>query len=152
MTDDAITGELRMFFEVYAQRFNDALDGYPDFEAIAAQYTSTFMAVGPGGVAAGTNDESFLAALPQGFDQYRAIGTKRMAVLEVAVTPIDELHAMAKVSYQASYVRPRDGKPIDLDFDVTYLLRREGEWQVFAFVAGDEQALYDEHDLRPVEA
>lgn len=146
------TTELRAYFEEYVARFNEALAGPPRpalLEAIAAQYTSTFMAAGPQGVSAGENDAAFLDVLEQGFQQYVAIGTKRMIVLDVHVTPVDARHAMARVDYRASYVRPSDGEAFDLDFDVTYVLQRQERWQVFAFIAGDEEALYREHGLLP---
>lgn len=148
------TTELRAFFEAYTARFNDALEAPSDralLEEIAAQYTSTFMAAGPQGVSAGENDAAFIDVLEQGYRQYAAIGTRRMAVRGVRVTPIDEQHAMARVAFRASYVRPSDGEAIDLDFEVTYLLQKQDRWQVFAFIAGDEQALYREYGLLPAE-
>jgi hypothetical protein len=149
MTLDA---QLRAFFERYAQFYNDAISGQPDLEAIEAQYTSPFLGVAPGVVRAGEQGEEFRSTLEQGFRYYVSIGTKQLAVRDVEVIAIDELHALAKVSYRASHIRPRDGEAIDLDFTLGYLLQRRDEtWLVFAFVAGDEMAMYEQHDLKPLE-
>ncbi len=145
------TTELRAFFDDYVARFNEALDGSPDLGAIAAQYTDAFLAAGPGGVTPGQNDAAFIEMLGQVYDRYRAIGTERMTVQDVVVTPIDEQHAMARVDFGSRYVRPSDGKPIEIDFDVTYLLERQERWRVFAFIAGDEEGLLREHGLLTAE-
>jgi len=143
--------ELRTFFDEYAALFNDALGGSPDLEAIAAQYTDAFMGAGPDGVMPGQNDAAFVEMLGQVYERYVALGTKHMAVRDVAVTPIDAQHAMARVDYRASYVRPSDNEPIEIDFDVTYILQKQDRWRVFAFIAGDEQAAYREYGLMPSE-
>ncbi len=145
------TTELRAFFDEYAARFNEALDGSPDLEAIAAQYTQAFLAAGPSGVTPGQNDAAFVEMLGQLYQRYVAIGTKHMAIRDVAVTPIDAQHAMARVDYRASYVRPSDNEPIEIDFDVTYMIEKQDQWRVFAFVAGDEEGLLREHGLLPTE-
>ena len=42
---------------------------------------------------------------------------------------------------------------IAIDFTVTYLLASRGEsYEIFAFIAGDEMALYREHGLLPATA
>src|SRR5690606_1977130 len=129
------------FFDAYALHFNEALAGRADLDAIAAQYTDSFVGAGPAGVSTADNDEGFREVLARGFEAYRAIGTHAMAMRDLVVTPIDDLHTMAKVFYRASYTRPSDSAPIEIDFDVTYVLHRSDRWQVFAFIAGDEQAL-----------
>lgn len=141
--------ELRGFFADYVRRFNAALDGRADLNEIAAQYTLPFMAAGPDGVSAADSHAEFLEALKHGFEVYRALGTQSMAIRDLDVTSIDDTHSMATVFFRASYVRPSDSAPIEIDFDVTYLLERREQWRVFVFIAGDEQALYEEHGLVP---
>lgn len=151
LTTDLIA-ELRTFFEEYVARFNDALEGRPDLEGIAEQYTDAFLAAGPTGVMPGQNDEEFVAMLGQVYERYRAIGTQHMAVRDTHVTPIDEQHAMVRVDFHSSYVRQSDQEPVEIDFDVTYLLQRQDRWRVFAFVAGDEEGALREHGLMPEES
>jgi hypothetical protein len=56
---------------------------------------------------------------------------------------------MARVGYRASYEK-QDGEKIHLDFEVTYMLAARAEsFEIFAFVAGDEMALYRKHGLVP---
>lgn len=138
--------DFETFFRTYAEAFNRALASEPAFETIMAAFTDCFIGASPGSVNCGRNGEDFRAALEQGYDFYRQIGTKRMSVRSVEVTPIDALHHMARVFWRADY--EKEGKPITIDFDVTYLLQtREDGPKVFAFVSGDEMAAYRRHGL-----
>ncbi|MCA9877808.1 MAG: hypothetical protein KC442_08500, partial [Thermomicrobiales bacterium] len=67
----------------------------------------------------------------------------------IATTPIDDRHALARVAYRAHYVKPA-GEPVDIDFEVSYVLAaRDETYEIFAFIAGDEQELYRQHGLLP---
>lgn len=147
-----VTAEVTAFFERYATSFNGALRRDQPASALTGLYTEHCLAAHPGGVDVGENDAKFVETLDQGFEHYRSIGTQGMVVRGVEVTPIDEFHAMARVSWRASYIRNSDRKPIDIDFDVTYLVQGldpgdHDEWRVFAFITGDEQAEYAKHGL-----
>ena len=64
-----------------------------------------------------------------------------MRAERIDVTDIDATHHMVKVFYHADY--EKDGKPIGVDFDVTYLLDSgKGEPKIFAFISGDEMEAY----------
>src|SRR5689334_9882228 len=91
------------FFQAYAETFNRALAGEAVFDAIMADFTEVFLGAAPGVVNVGRNDDAFRAVLEQGYAFYRQIGTKRMSVRAVEVTPIDPLHNMAKVFFRADY-------------------------------------------------
>jgi hypothetical protein len=134
------------FFRAYADAYNRSLGERVDCDAIMASFADCFVAAGSGGVNCGKNDDSFRATLEQGYAFYKSIGTRCMAVRGVTVTPIDDRHHMAKVSYRADY--EKDGKEIKIDFDVTYLLQtRDGIPRIFAFIAGDEIGAYRKHGL-----
>lgn len=138
--------DLDAFFRAYAEAFNRALDGEPAFDAIMAAFAESFIGAGPGAVNAGSNGDQFRAVLEQGYAFYRQIGTKRMSVRRVEVTPIDAEHNMARVFWRADY--EKDGREIAIDFEVTYLLQtREEGPKIFAFIAGDEMALYRQYGL-----
>lgn len=145
-----IESEVQVFFERYAAAFNEALAGARPAESVAGLYAEWFIGSGPGEVRAAENGPEFHQVLRQGYEAYRAIGMQSMAVLGTAVTPIDEMHAMATVHWRADYIRQGDQEPIAIEFDVTYLVRRrEDGWEVFAFVAGDEQGEHEKHGLTP---
>lgn len=135
------------FFRGYVDAFNRSLGEQVDVEGIRAHFSPCFVAAGPGGVECGQNDASFAETLQQGYAFYKSIGTRAMAVRGVTTTPIDERHQMAHVDYRATYVKP-DGETLGIDFAVTYMLAaRDETFEIFAFVAGDEMALYREHGL-----
>ena len=141
---------IERFFQGYVDAFNRSLGGRIDVEGIRAHFSQCFVAAGPQGVSCGQNDESFTETLQQGYAFYTSIGTKAMAVRGVTTTPIDGGHQMAKVDYRATYEKP-DGERIEIDFAVTYMLAARGDsYEIFAFVAGDEMALYRKHGLVPV--
>ncbi len=152
------------FFLDYVEAYNRSLAGAVDARAIRACFADCFVGAGPGGVTCGRNDQSFTAALENIYDFYRAIGTRRMAVRVVEVTPIDEIHHMARVGYTAHYDRPAGGRAnsgpeavpggitarddLTIEFDVIYMMQTvEGRSRIFAFVSGDEMAVYRRHGL-----
>ncbi|MPZ37064.1 MAG: nuclear transport factor 2 family protein [Rhizobiales bacterium] len=135
------------FFHDYAEAYNRSLGDRVDYDAIASSFADCFVAAGPDGVACGKNDDSFRAALDNGYAFYKSIGTRKMSVRRVEVTPIDDRHHMAKVHYRADYQK-KSGETVSIDFDLTYMLQtRDGRSRIFAFVAGDEMGVYRRHGL-----
>jgi hypothetical protein len=134
------------YFRVYTDLYNQALTAEPDYEAIMAHFATCFIAAGPDGVRCGENDETFHNALKQGYDFYRKIGAKRMSVRRCETTKIDDTHAMVRVFYSADY--DKNGKPITIYFDLTYMIDHAADApKIFAFVAGDEMAVFKQHGL-----
>lgn len=134
--------DFNLFFERYAQLYTQALSDTPDYEGIAACFSSCFIAAGPHGVQCGVNDDQFRETLKSGYVFYRQIGTKQMRVRRTLETQIDDAHYLVKVFYHADYAKPGGGD-IAIDFDVTYLLETNGETpKIFAFIAGDEMEAY----------
>lgn len=140
---------IETFFAGYVEAFNRSLGEQVDAEGIRGHFSTCFVGAGPQGVQCGQNDASFAEALQQGFAFYRKIGTRAMAVREITTTPIDDTHTLAHVAYRANYEKP-GADALDLDFEVSYLLVARGEtYEIFAFVTGDERALYEQHGLLP---
>lgn len=137
------------FFAGYIEAFNRSLGDAVDADGIRRHFSSCFVGAGPQGVQCGQNDEHFTEMLEQGYAFYRSIGTRAMVVREVTTTRIDATHELARVAYTAHYVKPQ-GEPVAIDFEVSYLLAARGEtYEIFAFVTGDEMALYRKHGLVP---
>jgi hypothetical protein len=135
------------FFRNYVEAYNRSLGERVDHDAIRSKFAGCFIAAGPGGVACGQNDDSFRTALDGGYAFYKSIGTRNLSLRRVDVTPIDQLHHMAKVHYRADYQK-KSGEAVSIDFDVTYILQtRDGATRIFAFIAGDEMGVYRQHGL-----
>ncbi len=136
------------FFRDYVAVFDRSSTGEIDIDAIRASYAEYFVSAAAGGVVkGGANDEKYAEALRQGSDFYKAIGLQRMVLLKVLSTEIDADHDMVRPFFRADYVR-QDGSAVSIEFDLAYLLqRREKGPKIFAFVAGDERALYRRHGL-----
>lgn len=112
------------FFQGCIDAFNRSLGESGDVSAIRAHFSPCFVAAGPRGVNCGQNDDSFVEMLQQGYAFYTALGTKAMTLRGNRTTPIDDGRLLAGVDYRATY-------------------------EIFAYVAGDEVALYRKHGLVP---
>ena len=136
------------FFRDYVDVFNRSITSEVDVEAIRASYAEYFVSATVGGVVqGGANDEKYAAVLQQGAEFYRALGLRQMVVVKVEATPIDDGHDLVRPFFRADYERS-DGKAVSIDFDVAYMIQRRDEGpRIFAFVAGDEMALYKKHGL-----
>lgn len=138
---------VRKFFERYESSFNRALGGDMDMDEVAALYASAFIAASPAGVTTGRNDEHLKQTMAQGYERYRAMGTKKMRMRHVRVSPMDDHHCVAHVAWTATYAR-KDQPDVAIDFDVHYLVQAlDGEPKVFGWVSGDEQALLRKHGI-----
>ncbi|HWQ20308.1 MAG TPA: hypothetical protein VN455_11065 [Methanotrichaceae archaeon] len=138
---------LEDFFAEYAAMFNRSLGEVPDIDAITGVFASCFIAADPNGVACGKNDDQLRAAIAQGYQFYKSIGTKSMKIVSLEETPLDDCHSMVKVYYQALY-RKSDGREETIDFDVIYLLQTIGERpKIFAYISGDERKVLRERGI-----
>ena len=138
---------VRKLFERYERCFNTSLNGEMDMEEVASLYASDFIAASPAGLMTGKNDDQLRQMMAQGYERYRAMGTKEMRIRDVCLSPIDEHHCMAHVAWTATYAR-QNQSDIGIDFDVHYFVQTlDGEPKVFGWVSGDEQALLRKHGI-----
>ncbi|WP_027668749.1 hypothetical protein [Rhizobium leguminosarum] len=138
---------VRDLFVRYQQLFNRALSGDVDLDASASFYASAFIAASPAGVVAGKNDDQLGRIMEQGYERYRATGTKEMRIRDLRLSPIDERHCIAHLAWTAIYSR-QDASDISIDFDVHYLVQiLNGEPKIFGWVSGDEQALLKKYGI-----
>jgi hypothetical protein len=143
--------DLKAFFDDYCAAFNRSLGERVDADAIIAAFADCFVGASPAGVNCGQNGAHFREVLETGYKFYKDVGTERMNVRGVDVTEIDSAHHIARVSWRADYKR-RDGTPVSIDFDVTYILQTQSgqKPKIFAYVTGDEMAALEEHGLLEV--
>lgn len=138
---------VRRLFDRYERTFMEALAGKADIEEVASLYAAEFVAATPAGVMTGKNDAQLRQAMEQGYAHYRAIGTKAMRIRGISISPIDELHCVARVDWTATYART-DQPDIAIDFVVSYFVQlQDGEAKVFGWVSGDEEAVLRERGI-----
>lgn len=141
---------IRSFFRAYEQRFNDTLKDPPvvDIQGLVDCFAKFFVAADPKGVRGGKNSLAFRWAIPHGFEFYRKIGMRSMAVTGVEIIPLgDDLHFVAKVGWDSRYTK-KDGEEVRIDFVNTYFVRVEDEEpKIFGYVTGDEKKVLQEHGL-----
>ena len=84
--------------------------------------------------------------VPRGFGYYRRLGTQRMEVRGLSVTPLDDFHVLARTHWWSSY-RRQSGDVLEIEFDNIYLLHVAAgkEPKIFAYVAGDEHQVLKDH-------
>lgn len=144
------TKAVREFFHTYEKRINDALanPGSLDSHAMTSNYAGSFIEASPEGVQVFHNNERYAKALLPAFEEQRRIGTQSMNIVSINTNMIDDLHASATIHWMAVYKRRVDGKEIKIDFNETYLLHWNGNTpKIFAYIAGDEQALLKKNGL-----
>ncbi|MDO3441655.1 nuclear transport factor 2 family protein [Agrobacterium sp. V1] len=138
---------IRKFFERYERFFNQSLGGDMDMKEAASLYASDFIAASPAGVITGKNDDHLRQVMAQGYERYRAMGTREMRIRDISLSPIDDHHCTAHVAWTATYAR-QDQADVVIDFDVHYFVQTlNGEPKVFGWVSGDEQALLRKHGI-----
>ncbi|CDX59584.1 conserved hypothetical protein [Mesorhizobium plurifarium] len=139
--------DVQKFFKAYEKIYNDAIAGNVDMDDFGAMYSTGFVSVTPAGVITGENGPQFKDVMKNGFEAYRAMGSKTMTCKDVSVMAIDEDRCVAKVEWSGDYER-KDRSPVTIDFEVDYLVeRRDGSLKVFGWIAGDEQAEFKKHGL-----
>ncbi len=137
------------WFCAYADAYTRSLDGEVEVETIRGYFAETVLALGVDGTLnpATVADAGFADGLVQMYDFARAIGTRRMSVERVEVSPLYDNHDRVRVFYKADYRKP-DGTALTIPFDLVYLVqRRKTGPAIFAFIAGDEMAEYRRHGL-----
>lgn len=140
--------DYKKFFDTYAATMIEALDDDAGIDTMVTAYAEALVGAAPGGfVNSVRNDATLKEMLKKNQGFYKSIGLRSMEATEVAVTPIDDLHDSVKVAFRAGYAK-KDGTAISTDFSVTYMLQKREEGpRIFAFVTGDEMALYKELGL-----
>jgi hypothetical protein len=143
------TEKITAFFKAYENRFNNALKGEDNIEETAAAFADCFIGANPTGVFCGSNNNEFKIMIPKGNQFYRDIGTVSMTVDGIAITELDDMHVMAKVSWKSLYIK--NSEQIIIPFYVIYLLQQQnGTFKIFAYITGDEQRVLKEYGLLPV--
>ena len=138
---------VRAFFRDYARLFAQGLKGRTDAAALRACFADYFVGADPNGVRGARNGLLFRLMIPRGYKAYRAMGTRSMTITKLAVTTLDDVHAMAKVDWLATY-DGRKGDGEDIAFANIYFLQvRDGTAKIFAYVTPDEQAALKAHGL-----
>ncbi|MES5046653.1 nuclear transport factor 2 family protein [Rhizobium nepotum] len=138
---------VRKLFERYERFFNRSLNGDTDMEKVASLYASDFIAASPAGVMTGKNDGQLKQAMMKGYERYRAMGTKKMRIRDIRLSPIDEHHCVAHVAWTATFAR-KGQSDVAIDFDVHYFIQQlDREPKVFGWASGDEQALLRKHGI-----
>ncbi len=141
-----VNEKIRQFFAEYEKAFEKGISGKPDVMSTVNSFSHVFVEASPLGIMGSANDNSFREAIPKGFEFYRKIGTKSMAIDKIDITPIDQYHYQAKVHWKAHYEQTK--LEVDLEFDVIYLLQfLNNKLEIFAYITGDEQALLRKHGL-----
>jgi hypothetical protein len=142
-----IQPEIEAFFQHYRDVFNSGLRGELDPKTQAGLYAKHFVGSSPRGIAGGKNGLFLKLVTRFAYARYRKRGMDEMQLRGVAVTPVDDMHKLAKVSWRAVFAPGvGDGQPID--FDNHYLVRRESDgWKVFAWTSEDEEEAMRRHGV-----
>lgn len=149
MSRTAIRKKVEAFFKRYAATYARALVAKPGVdEAVTRAFADYFVEASPAGVHGGRNGVVFRLMARRGFARYRKIGVESMLIDALEVTPLDDLHAMARVTWDSRTRRRSDGRLVRIRFTHHYFVTLlGGRVRIFAYVATDEQAILRRHGL-----
>ena len=147
LADMTTSKQIEDFFDHYALRFNEVLQGKShDVKVTTQDFADCFIAANSSGVICGKNDREFEAVLTKGYEFYRNIGITSMDIISKEITMLDDFHAMSRISWRSSYSRKKSMGT--MEFDVIYLIQIQGiEIKIFAYITGDEQKIFKEKGL-----
>lgn len=146
----ALEEKARALMREYSRRSNEAL-GDPDgvtIDALSDAFAGYFVGAGPAGVMGGARDESFSAAIREGFRTYRAAGGTRFEIVDLEAQALDDSNVMVRAGWEFDYVRPRDGRRGTIAFCNIYFINlAAGTPKIFAWITADETQAMKEHGL-----
>ena len=123
---------LDQFFERYA-----AVSSGPHPEALALLYAPTFIAGGPAGSQAFTNDARFIEWLRTVAAFNREHGMRALDVQSIREVELSPLHTLATVTWGARFEKTGDRL---IEFDISYLLERAGaDWRILLYISRSDQ-------------
>lgn len=141
---------IREYFDAYAKRFNEALADAPkvDPKELRDAYAAYFVGTDPKAVRGGKNGLLFRLMIPWGYRRYRKLGCKRMELLGVDITELDDFHALARTQWRSLF-RKKDGAIVEIEFENIYLLHipAGGAPKVFGWITPDEQQALKDHGI-----
>lgn len=149
MTPAATRKKVEAFFDRYVATYARALVDKPGIDkALTAAFADYFVESSPAGVHGGKNGLVFRFMARRGFARYRKLGVESMAIDALEVTPLDGLHAMARVTWDSRTRRRSDGRLVRIRFAHHYFLTlARGRPRIFAYIATDERAIMKKHGL-----
>ncbi len=141
--------KVRALFAGYGQRSDDALQDPPklDVDGMVGSFADYFVGSSPQGVMGGANDAKLREVIPQGFAHYREVGGKHMTIKGIRVIELNELHAVADVDWEFTYVN-KAGESGHVTFTNYYFVTiAGGPARIFGYVTADEQQALKDHGL-----
>jgi len=138
--------EISAFFKDYENFFNNALSEKNNVSRFSEFYAEEFIAASPEGAITGKNDNQLVETINQGFEFYRHIDTTKMTCIEVSITKLNDIHAIAHTKWNASY--HREESMISIPFESHYLMQfRNFKPVIFGWITGNESLLLDEYGI-----
>jgi hypothetical protein len=106
-------------------------------ERLAAFYDQSFLAAGPGGGAAFSNDEGFLAWLRQVHEFNLKSGMTSLEVVATRDTPISDEYKLVTVRWGALFRKTGEER---IQFEISYILHLNDEGpRIAAYISHEDQ-------------
>lgn len=142
----SMNAKLDAFFAEYVASFNRGLEGEPNPDGLLERYADCYVIAHPAGVMCGTNGPDLRESMAKGFEYYSKLGNTAMALDGIEITPIDGIHAMVRVRYEAAFA----ARDLTVPFAVTYFVQLMGDTpKIFGWVAPDEAAIMRTYGVLP---
>lgn len=120
----------RAFFAAYEAAYNP-----PNLRAIAAAYADDFIMTSAEGSGSNHNGPRFVQGLQQVGDFYRQIGMRSLRIIAYAEMPLDDRHALVKITWS---MRDQNDQEI-IPFDISYVVGTpQGKPAILLFISHNE--------------
>jgi hypothetical protein len=120
------------FFDKYIE-----LSQGSDLNALAACYGEHFIAAGPKGLMAFSNDDKFMEWLKQVQQFNQQSGMQAMKVVKINTTPAGEAYSTSTVTWSVEFPAKSDAPIL---FDITYSLFHQGDsYKIVLFISHEDQ-------------
>jgi hypothetical protein len=123
---------IKQFFDQY----NELSQG-KDLKTLADCYAEHFIAAGPKGLMAFSNDEKFMEWLKTVQEFNQQSGMQSMKPIKIVTTSMGEAYSMATVTWSVSFPAKSEAPVL---FDISYSLFHQGEsYKIVLFISHEDQ-------------
>ncbi|EME39707.1 hypothetical protein DOTSEDRAFT_28821 [Dothistroma septosporum NZE10] len=133
-----IEEDVQDFFNVYQKLSQQALDGKDNLDKLTDLFAPQFIYSSPYGVEIGDNRNNITHLIRSKIHEMRGKGQKQIEIDSMEVIIVDEVHAMPKITWEATY--DLNGRTVKVKYVIGYMLKYlDGVIRLFGWMATGDQ-------------
>lgn len=133
-----IEEDVQHFFGVYQKLSQQALEGKDNLDKLTDLFAPQFIYSSPFGVEIGDNRDNITHLIRSKIQEMRGKGQKQIEIDSMEVIIVDEVHAMPKVTWEATY--DLNGRTVKVKYVIGYMLKYlDGVIRLYGWMATGDQ-------------